>query len=221
MENVGGWTVIYYTFMESPIGDLLLTSDGEALTGLYMSVPELDSRHGTSIQPNEEGYDFDSKPAKMPALRSSTPSSIHTSQEFCGFKKFDQKELHQQDDNAYPFATLKQQLKEYFAGERVDFDVPLRLIGTDFQRKVWTELRKIPYGTTISYGELARRIGNPNAVRAAGLANGRNPISIIVACHRVIGADGSLTGYGGGLPRKEALLKLESKQLKVPVISAR
>ncbi len=179
--------MIYYTFMESPIGNLLLTSDGEALTGLYMSVPSLNSTKG----------------------------------DFCGFKKFDQKELHQQDDNAFPFASLKQQLKEYFAGERVDFDVPIRLKGTEFQKKVWAELRKIPYGTTISYGELARRIGNPNAVRAAGLANGRNPISIIVACHRVIGADGSLTGYGGGLPRKELLLNLESNQLKVPVISGR
>jgi methylated-DNA-[protein]-cysteine S-methyltransferase len=187
MENVGGWTVIYYTYMESPIGNLLLTSDGEALTGLYMSVPELDS----------------------------------TKQDFCGFKKFDRSELHQQDDNAYPFTAIKQQLKEYFAGERVDFDVPISLKGTEFQRKVWAELRNIPYGITISYGELARRIGNPNAVRAAGLANGRNPISIIVPCHRVIGANGSLTGYGGGLPRKETLLKLESKQLKVPVISAR
>jgi methylated-DNA-[protein]-cysteine S-methyltransferase len=101
------------------------------------------------------------------------------------------------------------QLTEYFAGTRRDFDIPLAATGTPFQRSVWQSLRDIDYGTTISYGELARRIGNPRAVRAVGLANGRNPISIIVPCHRVIGANGSLTGYGGGLDRKRTLLALE------------
>ena len=99
---------------------------------------------------------------------------------------------------------------EYFAGGRTDFDVPLELAGTDFQRRVWSALRDIPYGETISYGELARRVGNPGAVRAVGLANGRNPVAIIVPCHRVIGADGSLTGYGGGLDRKAWLLDHEA-----------
>ncbi len=103
----------------------------------------------------------------------------------------------------------RQQLAEYFAGTRRDFDIPLTATGTEFQRQVWQSLQSINYGTTISYGELARRIGNPRAVRAVGLANGRNPISIIVPCHRVIGANGTLTGYGGGLDRKQTLLSLE------------
>ena len=107
-------------------------------------------------------------------------------------------------------ADVRSQLDGYFAGTRTDFDLPLSLHGTDFQRRVWLELTRIPYGETISYGELARRIGRPNAVRAVGLANGRNPVSIVVPCHRVIGADGSLTGYGGGLERKRLLLGLES-----------
>ena len=104
----------------------------------------------------------------------------------------------------------QRQLEEYFAGERTEFSLPLESHGTDFQQRVWRALRAIPFGTTISYGELARRIGNPRAVRAVGLANGRNPISIIVPCHRVIGANGTLTGYGGGLERKRFLLALES-----------
>ncbi|HEX6359420.1 methylated-DNA--[protein]-cysteine S-methyltransferase [Actinophytocola sp.] len=102
-----------------------------------------------------------------------------------------------------------EQLAAYFAGDLKEFDVPLTLAGTDFQRRVWTELRQIPYGETISYGELAQRLGRPSASRAVGTANGRNPISIIVPCHRVIGSTGSLTGYGGGLPRKRYLLSFE------------
>jgi len=105
------------------------------------------------------------------------------------------------------------QLKEYFAGKRTDFDLPLAPAGTDFQRAVWRRLQEIPYGETISYGELAKRIGNPKASRAVGAANGQNPIPIVIPCHRVIGANGTLTGFGGGLPIKEALLTLESRQL--------
>lgn len=103
------------------------------------------------------------------------------------------------------------QLNEYFRGEREEFDLPLALGGTSFQQRVWSELQQIPYGTTISYGELARRIGQPTASRAVGLANGQNPISIIVPCHRVIGSTGKLTGYGGGLERKKLLLQHESE----------
>ena len=117
----------------------------------------------------------------------------------------------QRDDKL--FANARKQLTDYFAGHRKSFDLSLdreALSGTDFQRRVWSELEKIPYGITISYGELAKRVGNPAAVRAVGLANGRNPISIIVPCHRVIGANGTLTGYGGGLERKRWLLELES-----------
>jgi O-6-methylguanine DNA methyltransferase len=116
---------------------------------------------------------------------------------------------HTRDDEW--FADITSQLAAYFRGDLTTFDVPMNLQGTAFQRSVWEQLGDIPYGETISYGELARRIGNPNASRAVGLANGRNPISIIVPCHRVIGADGSLTGYGGGLDRKTWLLQHELK----------
>jgi methylated-DNA-[protein]-cysteine S-methyltransferase len=102
-----------------------------------------------------------------------------------------------------------EQLAEYFAGERQAFDVPLRLVGTAFQQRVWRELVKIPFGTTIAYAELARRVGRPTASRAVGHANGRNPISIIIPCHRVVGADGTLTGYAGGLEKKQWLLDFE------------
>ena len=109
-----------------------------------------------------------------------------------------------------PLRAARAELEEYFAGARREFTSALEPAGTPFQQRVWLALREIPYGTTISYGELARRIGQPRASRAVGLANGRNPISIIVPCHRVIGANGTLTGYGGGLERKRFLLALES-----------
>lgn len=147
----------------SPIGRLLLTSDGSALTGLFMEP----SRKAQSTQ----GW--------------------------------------LEDAGIEPLAMAARQLNEYFAGARRDFDLPLRLQGTVFQRRVWQELIEIPFGATRSYGQLARRLGNPSASRAVGLANGSNPISILVPCHRVIGADGSLTGYGGGLERKRWLLAHE------------
>ncbi len=106
------------------------------------------------------------------------------------------------------------EIEEYFSGERQEFKVPLDLQGTAFQRAVWRELLQIPYGSTASYGDIARTIGNPKAVRAVGGANHRNPISLIVPCHRVIGSDGSMTGYGSGIWRKEWLLKHESNTLK-------
>lgn len=108
-----------------------------------------------------------------------------------------------------PFAAPLAQLGEYFAGERHTFDLPLAPAGTPFQLAVWAALRTIPYGETVSYGELAQRLRRPNGARAVGLANGTNPLPIIVPCHRVIGADGSLTGFGGGLSIKRALLSLE------------
>ena len=113
--------------------------------------------------------------------------------------------------DAAPFGAAIGQLGEYFAGRRHSFDLPLAPRGTEFQRRVWRALTGIPYGTTISYGELARRIGQPSASRAVGLANGANPLPIVVPCHRVIGADGSLTGYAGGLHRKRFLLALEER----------
>lgn len=112
-----------------------------------------------------------------------------------------------------PFKAVREQLVEYFAGERQQFDVPLKLAGTQFQQRVWQELMKIPFGTTITYAELAQRVGNPNASRAVGHANGRNPISIIVPCHRVIGAAGKLTGYAGGLNKKQWLLDWEHRAI--------
>ena len=109
------------------------------------------------------------------------------------------------------FRAIRGQLDEYFAGERQEFDVPVQLGGTPFQQRVWQELTKIPFGQTISYGELARRVGKPSASRAVGAANGRNPVSILVPCHRVVGSAGSLTGYGGGIERKQWLLDWERR----------
>lgn len=106
---------------------------------------------------------------------------------------------------------VSEQLEAYFAGDLTDFDVPIELEGTPFQRRVWEALLAIPYGETWSYGQLAEKVGNPRASRAVGLANGRNPIAVIVPCHRVIGADGGLTGYGGGLDRKVFLLEHERR----------
>lgn len=111
--------------------------------------------------------------------------------------------------DAGAFAEVVEQLDDYLAGGRRTFDLPLDPVGTPWQRRVWDALQDIPYGTTASYGELAATLGAPKASRAVGLANGRNPISIVVPCHRVVGADGRLTGYGGGLARKEHLLGLE------------
>jgi methylated-DNA-[protein]-cysteine S-methyltransferase len=159
--------MIYFTYLESPIGPLLLKSDGEALTGIYMDLP--------SGPPN--------------GLREWT-----------------------EDRSARPFAEALRQLEEYFKGARRDFDLPMRMEGTAFQQRAWKSLTQIPYGETRSYGEQAKLLGNPNASRAVGLANGRNPIPIVVPCHRVIGADGSLTGFGGGLERKRWLLAHEDAQ---------
>lgn len=155
---------VFHTRIDSPIGALLLTSDGEALTGVFME----EHRHGP--RPDD------------------------------GWRR----------DGA-PFAAAREQLAAYFAGERTGFELPLAPSGTAFQRRVWEELRRIPFGETISYAELARRVGDPRAVRAVGGANGRNPLSVVVPCHRVIGADGSLTGYGGGIERKRWLLGHEAR----------
>jgi methylated-DNA-[protein]-cysteine S-methyltransferase len=153
-----------FTHAASPIGRLLLLSDGIAVTGLYME---------TERHPPRRDADW------IP------------------------------DAGCEPLRRTTLQLAEYFAGERREFDLPLAPRGTAFQRQVWDELLTIQFGQTTSYGALARRLGNPGASRAVGLANGQNPISIIIPCHRVIGADGTLTGYGGGLPRKQWLLRHE------------
>ncbi len=154
---------MYYCYLGTPIGDLLLASDEVALS--LVGFPKGSMRH----QP-EPDWILDEK----------------------------------------PLAAVRQQLQEYFAGERKEFDLPLNLAGTEFQVSVLEELQRIPYGETTTYGEIARRIGRPNAMRAVGAANGRNPIPIIVPCHRVIGSNGDLRGFGGGLDKKMALLRLEN-----------
>lgn len=113
--------------------------------------------------------------------------------------------------NEKPLAEARRQLREYFDGKRKSFDLPLQLNGTEFQVSVLEALQKIPYGETVSYGEIAKRIGRPKAMRAVGAANGRNPIPIVVPCHRVIGSSGDMTGFGGGIDTKEALLRLEAE----------
>ena len=123
--------------------------------------------------------------------------------------------LPEDEDSNEFLNAAERQLGEYFANSRTVFDVPLDARGTDFQRAVWRELSRIPFGTTCSYAEIAERIGNPKSVRAVGAANGSNPISVIVPCHRVIGADGSLTGFGGGLDLKRSLLEFEGVLLAV------
>ncbi|HWE67649.1 MAG TPA: methylated-DNA--[protein]-cysteine S-methyltransferase [Acidimicrobiales bacterium] len=145
--------------LESPVGRLVLESDGDVLIGIWLPT----ERKGA---------------------------------------------LSQGDDAPPVLKDTATQLEEYFAGERTEFDVPMELDGTAFQRDVWHELSRIPYGVTISYGELARRVGRPKGPRAVGQANGKNPIPIIVPCHRVLASNG-IGGYGGGLPMKRALLAVE------------
>ena len=118
--------------------------------------------------------------------------------------------------NEKPFEAARRQLSEYFAGERKHFDLPLKPSGTEFQLRVLEELRRIPYGETASYADVARRIGKPKALRAVGAANGRNPLPIVIPCHRVIGSSGDLTGFGGGLATKQALLRLEAEHSQFP-----
>ncbi|MEO8050548.1 MAG: methylated-DNA--[protein]-cysteine S-methyltransferase [Acidobacteriota bacterium] len=117
-----------------------------------------------------------------------------------------------QESQRGPVGEAARQLREYFAGKRAEFDLPLAPAGTAFQRAVWRQLQQIPYGETISYAELARRVGNPKASRAVGSANGANPLPIVIPCHRVIASDGTLGGFGGGLPTKQMLLALELRE---------
>ncbi|MEO0535525.1 MAG: methylated-DNA--[protein]-cysteine S-methyltransferase [Cyanobacteria bacterium P01_A01_bin.123] len=156
--------MIYYKWMDSPLGLLMMTANGRSLTGLYIQ----------------------------------------------GQKHFPQQtEVWCKAGDVEPFVQVQAQLAEYFAHERQEFDLSLEPEGTDFQKRVWQLLHQIPFGETISYGTLAEMTGNPSASRAVGAANGRNPISIIVPCHRVIAANGKLTGYAGGINRKQWLLEHE------------
>ena len=159
-KDKGAMPPLLYTYMPTPIGQLLLAGDERDLKYIYF-----------------EANAFKPPPEWLPTA-------------------------------VLPYA-IADQLAAYFAGELREFDLPLAPEGTTFQLEVWAALEEIPYGETISYLELARRIGNPAAMRAVGLANGKNPLPLIIPCHRVIGSDGSLTGYGGGLPIKKYLLALE------------
>jgi len=163
---------VNYSYLESPVGTLLIAGDDEAIHYIYFP------KNGRVEKP-------------QPEWRESARG---------------------------PVSEAMRQLGEYFAGARIEFDLPLAPEGTEFQRNVWRRLREIPFGETISYGELARRIGNPQASRAVGAANGSNPIPIVIPCHRVIGKNGKLTGFGGGLPVKEALLALETRQLRLAAV---
>ncbi|WP_309136000.1 methylated-DNA--[protein]-cysteine S-methyltransferase [Brevibacterium oceani] len=158
------------TVIDSPLGPIMLTSDGTHLTGLYLEVSDAVLARVTTV--------FGAEP--------------------------------ETNDDLTIFADTAAQLGEYFAGHRRGFDLPLAPQGTEFQRSVWQGLLEIPYGHTANYGELAEAVGRPTAARAVGAANGKNPISIIVPCHRVIGANGSLTGYAWGEDKKRRLLTLES-----------
>lgn len=170
----------YYRLVPSPIGSLLVTSDGAAITGTYMEA-------------------FDGGPTDNSEFASSGPRG------FGELLKGDWKT----GEELPVLQEAERQLGQYFSHERRAFELPLSPEGTAFQRQVWMALTAIPFGTVVSYAALARAIGKPEAFRAVGLANGRNPISVIVPCHRVIGANGSLIGYGGGLDRKRWLLRHE------------
>ncbi|MEM9092667.1 MAG: methylated-DNA--[protein]-cysteine S-methyltransferase [Cyanobacteria bacterium P01_F01_bin.53] len=158
--------VTYYTWIESPVGDLLLTSNGQSLTGLYLK--------GQKHFPEMED-----------SWKNTTDLEI--------------------------FTQVQAQLTEYFTHKRETFDIPLAPQGTPFQKEVWLSLHQIPFGETSSYGTLAQQLGKPGGARAVGAANGRNPISIIVPCHRVIASNGKMTGYAGGIDRKQWLLRHEQK----------
>ncbi len=157
-----------YTYVETPVGPLLVAGDGQRLRTVHFA-------------PSPPDDDWKHEPRA--------------------------------------FVDVARQLTEYFAGEREDFDLPLEMCGTVFQLEVWSALRRIPYGEVRSYAEIARAIGRPKAVRAVGAANGANPIPIIVPCHRVIGSNGSLTGFGGGLDVKRRLLDLERARYALRLFS--
>lgn len=167
--------MMYYNWISSPLGELLLTSDGAALTGLYL-----------------QG-------------QTAVPEEFETGDEVA-WEAAPQLDI---------LGQAQVQLHEYFAHQRREFNLPLKPQGTKFQQRVWQHLLHIPFGTTISYGTLAQRLGKTSLSRAVGAANGKNPISIIIPCHRVIAADGKLTGYSGGLDRKQWLLQHENAKIAV------
>jgi methylated-DNA-[protein]-cysteine S-methyltransferase len=182
----------YCTYYSSPLGELLLTSDGDALTGLY-----LPRRAPRSALPSERvGEKMETGAGQLSTITGDVDSWPVPGPIF--------------SPDCTVFRETCGQLRAYFEGKLQTFSLPLAPKGTAFQLRVWGELCNIPFGATVSYAEVARRIGRAGASRAVGAANGKNPICIVVPCHRVIGADGTLTGYGGGLDRKKWLLRHES-----------
>jgi methylated-DNA-[protein]-cysteine S-methyltransferase len=173
--------------MATPIGELTVVAEDGAIAAISMQLPARRAGQGPHVQDRREPGTRDQDP------RHDQPPAGH--------------DLGDRDDAG--LAEAVRQLEEYFAGERTEFTLPLAPVGDAFRQRVWALLREIPYGQTRSYGQLARVLGDVNLSQAVGRANGRNPISIIVPCHRVIGADGSLVGYAGGLDRKRFLLSLE------------
>ena len=166
--------MIRFARLNTPLGGLLATAAGEALTGLYFE----GQRHAPQVR-----------------------------------------EDWKEDPGGAPFAECARQLAGYLGRDRRGFDLPLAPEGTPFQRRVWSEIARIAYGETITYAELARRAGAPGSARAAGAATGRNPLSIVVPCHRVVGSAGSLTGYAGGIELKARLLALESRSLELELVA--
>ena len=191
-----------HTVMDSPVGPLtLVAADGE-LCGLYMA----GQRHRPSGMAGQRH-----RPSGMAGQRhrpSGMAGQRHRPSGMAGQRHRPYGEIFGEAD-AGAFAEAIEQLEEYFAGSRTQFDLPLAPVGTEFQQRVWRALLSIPYGRTVTYGQIAAQIASPAASRAVGLANGRNPIGIIVPCHRVVGSTGRLTGYGGGLDRKQFLLDFE------------
>jgi methylated-DNA-[protein]-cysteine S-methyltransferase len=162
-------TSIAYCNIKSPLGDMLLVANDDALCGIYFAGQKYEPQLGSEWRED----------ARRAVLRAGS-----------------------------------MQLAEYFAGTRVDFDLPLAPAGTPFQHAVWSAIAAVPWGATITYAELAKRAGRPGSVRAAGAATGRNPLTIMIPCHRIVGANGALTGYAGGLDRKRALLLLEQTRAR-------
>lgn len=184
-----------HTLVESPLGPLRVVVDGEEVTGLYMD----GQRHlpaASSFGP--------------PAIAGAGPAAGRADPAGAGSAGTEPDNAGPAEVEAAILTTTARQLRAYFAGELTEFSLPLRLAGSPFRRRVWEALRRVPYGAVVTYGELASLVGRPGAARAVGMAVGRNPIGIIVPCHRVIGAGGALTGYGGGVDRKRWLLALEA-----------
>lgn len=213
-------TPTYFTHVPSPVGTLMIAADGDGLRavefpesrhpvprpGLWLELDaeELDHLAGSADIPDDAWQQTPQSAPEQHPPQETRPGHPLDAGQAMSFRPPGQVIRH--------LISTRQQLAEYFAGQRTRFELPLAPQGTPFQKQVWQALCEIPYGQTWHYGQLARHIGNPRSVRAVGAANGRNPIAIIIPCHRVIGANGALVGFGGGLDTKARLLAMESAQ---------